>query len=430
MKKAAILIMLVLSIGTVDAQTECGSHDYEQYLENQFPGLKAALDNSRQQAVQDVYKLDKTGNDTVYRIPVVFHVVWNTDIQNIDDSLIYSQLKVLNESYRHSHDDTGTIRDVFKAVAGDTRVEFYLASKDPDGRSTTGINRVKTNRSDFGSSNNLFAESVKSSSSQGVDAWNTERYLNIWVCNFSYRGYQLVSAYAFPPTNAQFWQNTSFTSEDLQGVVINYQFIGVQNPYDQNPSSLRERTLVHEIGHFLGLRHVWADKANTCQGEDDGLSDTPLASSATRTCNTGKNTCYEGSSDKPDMIENYMDYSPYPCTVMFTADQSKLMRYNLINLRPKLARINRDTNYVFPNYTELQLYPNPASKSLSIRFTESGRYYISIRDVLGRVVQKEQLTINAHLEDKFSLYGLVPGMYYVDIVKSGGDRLTKPLLIQ
>lgn len=428
MNKFLPLIIALILAPSSFAQTPCGTHEYETYLNEQFPGFDKILQQSRAEALNGVQRMAKIRRDTVYRIPVVFHIVWNTAAQNLHDSLIHSQMKTLNEAFRHNHADTGLVRSIFKPVAGDTRIEFYLADKDPDGNPTTGINRVKTNKTDFGSFGNLFAESVKSSSSQGVDAWNTDKYLNIWVCKFTFNGTILTAAYAFPPTNARFWSATNFTSKNLQGVVVNFNYIGANNPNDNAASSLREKTLPHEVGHFLGLRHIWADKNNTCAGEDDGLADTPLSSSATRTVNFSKNTCKETVNDKMDMIENYMDYTPYPYTRMFTMQQSDLMRYNLLNLRSDLPELKVTIPPGQP-YEQFKLFPNPAGAVVNLHLQYDGEYTYTFTDVTGRVVQNGSFNVKGPYDYTLNTDNLSPGIYHIALTINGDQLHRQKILI-
>lgn len=429
MKKIYIFILWGFTLQQVKAQQPCGTHEYETYLGSKFSGFTEALHQSREASLHSIQRLSKTSNDTVYRIPVVFHIVWNTNQQNIHDSLIYSQMKVLNEAYRHSHSDTDKVRGIFKPLAGDTKIEFYLATKDPNGNPTNGINRVKTNRTDFGEAGNLFAEGVKTSSGQGVEAWNTDKYLNIWVCKFTFNGSIFVAAYAFPPTNAKFWSGTSFTTDNLQGVVVNFQYVGVKNPNDLSPSSLREKTLPHEVGHFLGLRHIWADKRNTCIGEDDGFSDTPLSNSATTIVNFNKNTCKEPSNDKPDMIENYMDYTPYPRTIMFTKQQSDLMRFNLLNLRSELyeLKVTKPDNV---NYPQISVYPNPVQGELKMNFEKEGPYKLVLTDMTGRKVVENIFELKGKFEHSLSTSNLASGVYYLSLLLNNEQVYKQRLIIQ
>jgi hypothetical protein len=428
-KKFYLLILLSLAVKTVNAQQPCGTYEYETHLGTQFPGFTEALNQTREVSLHSIQRLSKASNDTVYRIPVVFHIVWNINKQNIHDSLIHSQMKVLNEAFRHTHNDTNKVRSIFKPVAGDTKIEFYLATKDPNGNPTNGINRVKTSRVDFGEAGNLFAEGVKSSSGLGVEAWNTDKFLNIWVCNFTFNGSIFVAAYAFPPTNAKFWSGSSFTTDNLQGVVVNYQYVGIKNPNDLSPTSLREKTLPHEVGHFLGLRHIWADKRNTCFGEDDGFSDTPLSNSASTIVNFNKNTCKETTNDKPDMIENYMDYTPYPNTIMFTKQQADLMRFNLLNLRSDLAELIVTKPPIF-NYPQISVYPNPVQGELKMNFEKEGAYKVILTDMTGRKVVENMFELNGKFEHSLSTSNMASGVYHLSLLLNNEQVYKQRLIVQ
>src|SRR5690349_1711556 len=63
----------------------------------------------------------------ITRIPVVVHVVWNTDEQNISDEQIQSQIDVLNQDYRMTNSDIGNVPSVWQPLAADARIEFFLA---------------------------------------------------------------------------------------------------------------------------------------------------------------------------------------------------------------------------------------------------------------------------------------------------------------
>jgi hypothetical protein len=101
------------------------------------------------------------------------------------------------------------------------------------------------------------------------------------------------------------------------GVVIGYRYFGrtenVQPPFNMG------RTTTHEVGHWLGLRHIWGD--GDCSATDY-CADTPSANGPNQSCQF-RDSC---PGDGPDMIENYMDYSDDPCMSIFTIDQMARMR--------------------------------------------------------------------------------------------------------
>jgi Pregnancy-associated plasma protein-A len=246
-------------------------------------------------------------------IPVVVHVVHHTAEENISDAQVKSQIDALNRDFRAKNADKSNVPPVWKGLLIDSNVQFALATKDPSGKKTSGIVRTATKAASFGVDN-----AVKSSKTGGADAWPADRYLNLWACNL---GEGLLGYAQFPGGPAK-----------TDGVVILYKAFGttgaVKAPFNKG------RTATHEVGHFLGLRHIWGDK-NDCSG-DDFVADTPHA----REANYGKPkfphiTCNNGPSG--DMFMNYMDYVDDAAMVMFSAGQVARMNATLAGPRKKLA---------------------------------------------------------------------------------------------
>lgn len=315
-------------------------------------------------------------NNQTYYIPVVFHIVYNNDAQNLPDSVILSQLDVLNEDYRRLNENASETRSEFLEFAGDPNIEFFLANVDPNGNTTNGIIHKYTDREEFLMfedvfSNEITLDEVKSDATGGSDAWDTDRYLNIWICNIGSLdifGFELgqVFGYAYPPVNVDEaianlesgpdWPTEMLTDdESVQGVVLHYTAVGRNNPVANEDNMIENnqgRAATHEIGHYLGLRHIWGDAVAFFGDDgcnvDDGIEDTPnAADQAGYICDFTKNTCDSdnfGSSgeDLPDMVENYMDYSPDACLNMFTNGQINVMRNILEISRPNL--INESTS--------------------------------------------------------------------------------------
>jgi hypothetical protein len=247
------------------------------------------------------------------KIPVVAHVVHRADEENISDAQVKSQIAVLNRDFRAKNADKRKVPAVWKSLVIDSKIEFELAKRDPRGKQTTGITNTATTAEGFGPDNR-----VKSRKTGGVDPWPTDRYLNIWICNLTDNllGY------------AQFPGGPSKTD----GVVILFSAFGTEGTV--RPPFNKGRTATHEVGHFLGLRHIWGDR-NDCSG-DDFVADTPAA----RQANTGKPkfphiTCNNGPTG--DMFMNYMDYVDDSAMFMFTAAQVARMNATFAGPRRKLA---------------------------------------------------------------------------------------------
>jgi hypothetical protein len=244
---------------------------------------------------------------------VVVHVVHATPEENVTKAQVTSQIDVLNRDFRAKNTDRNQVPAVWKSLVIDPRIQFKLATRDPSGKATTGITRTVTTVPEFGPDNG-----VKSKRTGGVDPWPTSRFLNIWVCNL---GGGLLGYAQFPGGPAK-----------TDGVVVLYSAFGSRGRVD--PPFNKGRTATHEIGHFLGLRHIWGDR-NDCSG-NDFVSDTPPALEA----NTGKPrfphvTCNNGPDG--DMFMNYMDYTDDASMFMFTTGQAARMNATLAGPRKRLA---------------------------------------------------------------------------------------------
>jgi hypothetical protein len=273
----------------------CGAPEVHQRLlenrEYQANRLRIEI-NARRFAAERA-----TGRAGVVTVPVVVHVIYETAVQNVSDTQVKSQIDVLNKDYRGLNPDRANVPGVWTALIGDSRVEFCLATKDPDGNPTTGITRTSTTVGSFSTN-----EDVKYSARGGADAWPADKYLNIWVCNL---GGGLLGYAQFPGG-----------PQETDGVVILYTAFGTIGTASA-PFNLG-RTATHEIGHWLDLFHIWGDKLG-CTG-DDLVADTPVQQGP----NYGKpafphTTCGNGSNG--DMFMNYMDYVDDDTMILFTLGQ-------------------------------------------------------------------------------------------------------------
>ncbi len=278
---------------------------------------------------------------TIDKIPVVIHLIHDGENigvgGNISDTQINSQILVLNEDFRKLNADTTETQPPFRPVATDSEVEFVLAKQDPEGLPTNGIVRVKGSRSSwtFSSDTQLKAESY----------WPAEDYLNIWVTNLSggYLGWA-----QFPVSSLEGLEEAS-TNRLTDGIVIGYQYFGsIEKEPDAflvSPWNLG-RTTTHEVGHFLGLRHIWGD--GDCN-VDDFVADTPLASIESLGCPATKSTC-----GTLDMFQNYMDYTDDACMNLFTNGQKERIKI-VMQESPRRASLLTSPGLLEPSVADLDL---------------------------------------------------------------------------
>ncbi|MBC5775692.1 T9SS type A sorting domain-containing protein [Pontibacter sp. KCTC 32443] len=299
----------------------CATDQYQELLEQEQPGIKLQQQKAKEAALQYINRQSEgkaLRKATTITIPVVFHVLYNTPEQNISDEQIYSQLAVLNADFRRTNEDKINTPSHFAALAGDANIEFCLASTDPNGELSNGITRTQTATTSFSVSNSR----IKRSANGGADAWDRDQYLNIWVGNI---GDNILGWATFPGV---------MTSPQNDGVVLHYQTVGAAPYNTTNWQYNRGRTATHEIGHWLGLQHIWGEASASCNDSDD-IEDTPNQYKPNYECPSGiMLSC--GNGPYGDMWQNYMDYSDDACMNLFTNGQIAYMTAVLNSSRSKL----------------------------------------------------------------------------------------------
>lgn len=429
MKKLLVIPLFVsaLAFGQDMSNVErCMSHKAIEYQESITPGFKAHVNEQFEIAKQ--HQQTKANKSQLYTIPVVVHVVYNTPDQNLADSVIHKQIQTLNEDYQRLNADTVNMRADFDIVKGSPNIQFELTQTDPQGQPSTGITRTETSVEtfgDFGLFQNDFTqlEKVKQTAEGGHDPWDQDRYLNIWVCNMEIFNSPMLLGFATPPAGLPNWPPGSVPNIS-DGVVIQYQAFGANNPNSldmgQGPIDVLGRTCTHEVGHYLGLRHIWGDGACSAQ---DGIDDTPNADDQSQfDCDDTKNTCTDTiqNTDLPDMIENYMDYSAETCQNSFTQGQIDLMRGVLENQRYDLVHNN-------PASVEVEemiaaIYPNPASSSINVAVENGVAEQIQIYGTNGRLIKSHTPQGSISTIDVSSLGN---GVYLIHITEKNGRRTVK-----
>lgn len=311
MKKLYFLLAITLSACYANAQQlskMCGTDElsYELYTDNS--ALQSRMENNRvylknftQQYAANQHNRNA---DSIYTVPVVFHVIHMYGAENITDEQVMSGLYVLNRNFSNQNPDSANIVAAFKPLAANCEIEFKLAHLDPNGNCTSGINRIASTYSKLGD------HSVKS-----LIHWDPSKYLNVYVV----RSIPNLAGHCLMPDQAD-------VKPEWDGIVIDDSYVGNTG----TSSELTSVVMAHETGHYLNLFHIWGgnnvpgyfyqqvgQQANCGIGDD--VQDTPETIGWSSCSLTGA-SC----GNTVDNVQNAMDYSY--CNFMFTQGQRVRMR--------------------------------------------------------------------------------------------------------
>ncbi|RXK62069.1 hypothetical protein ESA94_03395 [Lacibacter luteus] len=300
----------------------CGTQFILDEAVRKDPKVKLRMQTSRElinQKLNNVLQQQRIlQTQATITIPVVVHVIL-ANPSLVTDAQIQSQIDVLNADYGGKNADSIRIPAAFKSRFGKGNLQFCLARRDPAGEGTTGIVRVASSTVSVPGD----GDPVKFTCQGGSDAWNPNKYLNIWVCQMEdgFLGY----AY-----------QASLSLNDIplneRGFVNNYQAFGKGGtalaPYNLG------RTATHEIGHFFDLDHIWGpnncDGAQSCS-DDDGVADTPTQFDCTFGAPAADSIITDICTPTAPgvMWMNYMDYVDDRAMVLYTPQQHAKMEASL-----------------------------------------------------------------------------------------------------
>lgn len=307
--------------------------------------------------------------EIVIRIPVVVHVIHNdpssspnpTMSSHISVEQVISQIKVLNEDFRKQKNSNG-FND--NPIGADIGIEFCLASTDPNGQNSAGINYIYNSSASW----NTSTEDEKELKS--LSYWPSDKYLNIWVTNLEVEKGFGYARYPYGTGIEDLETDTDYGAE-LDGIVIDHRVFGtigtVVTPYNLG------RTATHEVGHWLGLKHIWGDEY--CG--NDFVDDTPVDQSPNSDLDCADSSyCYDGFVK--DITSNYLDFSPDRCMNHFTTGQKERMLRSLLNSprRRGLFSSQGCSNLLQKLY--VNTFPNPCSEFLNIDLYWPGNQSIQL----------------------------------------------------
>lgn len=347
-----LLSFLSLSYNWATAQ-KCYTSQRRAEIVKNYPGIADNIQKIQNFTEDWIAQNQSKSQRELVTLPIVVHVIYNSEEENISEEQILSQIPVLNEGFRKRNANFGETPNAFQSFAADVEVEFCMATLDPDGKSTNGITRTKTEQKEIGKTDNWYIDEKG-----GKTAWNGNEYINIWVCNL---GGDLLG-FASPPGTAD--------PVESDGLVIDFKFYGTTGIAADNAPNHLGTTVTHEMGHYLNLEHLWGIDEGGCE-EDDFVDDTPLQFTESEGCPTFPLVDDCTTDGDGIMFMNFMDYSDDECMTMFTEGQKLRMLAAINGPRASLLNSNAcavSTSTVDYDFFEnrLDFFPNPTRGNLQV----------------------------------------------------------------
>ena len=453
---AVCLMLLLATAGNAQTNTvvqqepkngfnRCATVEFQAMLKSEHPTLKTDREfegwiaNKITEAKEN-QKLNRTQNPAiVITIPVVVHVISNGDPigvdENISDARVRSQIEVLNQDFRRMVDTPGFNTD---PVGADMEINFVLAQREPDNVTpSNGIDRVTWSLDVFNVRDEVQAM-------KATTQWDPTKYFNIWTALFTsdaaYRSslvpgglYRVLGYAQFPSTSGLSGLNSNGGSSDTDGLAVDYRCFGSKAIAPNSGTYFtrydRGRTATHEVGHCLGLRHIWGDGNGSEDNNipdcsrSDYCADTPAQGYEHSTCGTF-DTCTNDAFF--DMVENYMDYTNDTCMNIFTNDQKTRMRTVLQNSpnRKTLGTSNAGTPLGVDTFAaiDFKLYPNPTDNLLNFSSNISFDEYEIFNSIGQQIVSKKPITAT---DFNINVSQFSVGIYFLKIYKDNQSKTEK-----
>lgn len=371
MKKYLIYTLFLLS--NFYGLADCGNifmlkHDEVDKL-NEY---RSHLLNSITQS-QNNNKKTSEDQDTI-RIPVVFNILYNDSVadaklfnKNVYREIIDSANMILNIDLNRI---IAMNREEYHDILAVPYIQLIIAKVDPNGQPTDGF-RFKKWTVPLGSEFCEFPwitgqQKAKLDEFGGITAWDNKNYLNYWIGNFGLNG----GCYSGQSTYPSFPFLPGQLLNFMDGILIRDYLIK-----GNHKSISYFSTFAHELGHYLGLIHIWggivAADEKGCN-IDDGIKDTPNQYQAIYSCSSVINSCIDPIDDKNDMCSNIMDYAD---GISFTKGQVQVMRNAALNIRkeltiPKLtASLSVSSNSVCPGQSVLLQWTDQSNRKQDYLFS-------------------------------------------------------------
>lgn len=319
MKLCLTSLSLLISL-LISAQDRCGSDKF--LLDNNRPESITSFNNwierkTKERKIKSVNSSFALNQQAKKQVPIVFHVIHNGEAigngPNLTEERILGQLDVLNNDFGRLNSDTVNTPAQFLDVAADTDIQFVLAKQDPEGLPTNGITRTEYEGKE------IFKDSDDELITSIIQ-WPPEDYINVYILNLD----QYLGFANFPFSDLSGLSSEIKNFREKDGVFVRFSYFGFNNDNSLAFTSYG-RTLTHEMGHYLGVLHVFQ---SGCFGSGDHCDDTPAQTKSTLDINEQCGSIPSTGCDEEErpMVENFMDYTDDVCMNLFTNDQKGRMQ--------------------------------------------------------------------------------------------------------
>lgn len=412
----AFLFSLTPLLVNAQGHEKCKTSEIRQqnFLANpELVQQRADAEVKMQKWIAEEYPAYAVQKDVV-TLPVVVHVLWNTQEQNISEAQILSQIEILNEDFRKLNLNAANTPFAFQGIAADVELEFCQASIDPFGNPTNGITRRQITQEFIGDTEDWYATSTG-----GQDPWDNSKYINVWICEIDDEG---TLGFATPPGTA--------VPAASDGMVIAPEFYGNIGTAAQSFPNDGGRTTTHEMGHYLNLEHVWGPENGGC-GEDDFVADTPSQFESNFDCPNFPVTDDCTTDGDGVQFVNFMDYVDDECMTMFSEGQKARMLAALNGPRASFLTstacglmINTNNVTLVPTI----IYPNPTTNFvlMDTPIAVGQESILTIFDVSGKVVLTQKYNSTPEVV-KANVQGLSAGIHLVEL--RFGDNVQRGKLL-
>lgn len=374
-------LALIISMAASQTNSPCSHDKIVSRMAEHHPNVLLEIEENEvfiQSFIQQMKteEWQKNNQNSTYIIPVVLHVFHYGDDGYLDMDQIQSGMDILNDDFNGFNEGWNTIDPAFDSIKGILDIQFCLASIDPQGNPTTGVNYYEDEAALY-NNGDLFQY-----------AWDNYKYLNIYLPKYVFGEPSDFTAYAYYPS-------TTGSDNNRGGIFYSSIRWGYGNHSELSPGQDWASVITHEAGHWLNLRHTFE---SGCAGFGDFVADTPPTQGSgieLSGCNNNDFSCGVHTNG-----ENFMDYN-HDCKKMFTQGQvermitalhfpSRLPLWSESNLMATGCAADVTNTQGFHNEHLVKVFPNPAIDRITFEF-ESLPEFLSVYDGQGRLILEESI---------------------------------------